>query len=376
VTGLQLQDIVGVRALEADDRIVEIVTDQPAPLLLTRLETVAIVPRDFDPLVPSGTGPYRWVVGSEQGPVVLRRWKSYWQQRPDFEEVNIQFVEFQEELAVLLHRGQLDVVASVSSSYVAGHLPIEHWRVEASRAVATTYLGLNLSSGPLDRPLVREAIETAIDQSALLATVFPPGTAAAAPTLVPPEVFGYRPEHRRMPVDVARARELLREAGLAEQARLRLDCAERYLPVAEFLASALAQVGLDVEINAMPYEVFYRRLERGETELSLFTWSFRVADASLFLEAFVHSRDGSRGLGTFNGAGIADRELDQAIDLLASEPSSAARLERLQELLSRVIGLHAYIPLFQPKYLSLAREGVVIDGPALTMPRPQDVRRR
>ena len=35
-----------------------------------------------------------------------------------------------------------------------------------------------------------------------------------------------------------------------------------------------------------------------------------------------------------------------------------------------------YLPLVQPYSLSLVREGFEIDGPALSMPRPQDVRVR
>lgn len=376
VIGHQLDEIAAVREVEREDGVVEIVTNRPAPLLLTRLESVAIVPRNFDPLVPTGTGPYRWSIGSPQGPVVLRAWDGYWERRPDFEEVDIRFVEYQEELATLLHHRQLDVLASVSSSFVAGHPAAEGWRVEASRAVAVSYLGLNLTANPLDDPLVREAIEAAIDRPALVAAVFPAGTADPARTLVPAEVFGYSPSHRRPEADPGRARELLRRAGLGGGARLVLDCAEGYLPAAEHIAAALASVGLEVEVHAMPYEAFYHRLEAGQSELFLFTWSFRLADASIFLDAFVHSRDASRGLGTFNGAGIALAEIDELIDLAAIEPNAATRLERLQTVLSRVVEINAYQPLYRPRNLSLVRDGFAIDGPALTMPRPQDIREK
>lgn len=374
VIGNQLDEIAAVREVEGEEGVVEIVTNRPAPLLLTRLEAVAIVPRAFDPLAPIGTGPYRWSMGTSQGPVVLRAWDGYWRRQPDFAEVDIRFVEFQEELATLLHGRELDVVASVSSSFVAGHRDVEGWRVEASRAVAVSYLGLNLAASPLDDPLVREAIEAAIDRPALVAAVFPAGTADPARSLVPAEVFGYSPAHRRPEADPGRARELLRRADLGGGSRLVLDCAERNRAAAEHIAAALSSVGLEVEVRAMPYEAFYRRLEAGESELFLFTWSFRLADASLFLDAFVHSRDASRGLGTFNGAGIARAEIDELIDLAAIEPNAATRLERLQEVLSRVVEINAYQPLYQPRYLSLVRDGFAVEGPALTMPRPQDLR--
>lgn len=376
VVGHQLEEIALVREVVGEQGVVEIVTHRPAPLLLARLEAVAIVPHDFDPLLPTGTGPYRWEIGSVQGPVVLRRWSEYWRQGPAFGEVSIRFAEYQEEVATLLRDEQLDVVASLPSSYRGGRAAVEPWRVEESRAVATTYLGLNTGVSPLDDVLVRDAIEAAVDRPGLVSAVFPPDTVVTAQSLVPAEVFGYSPAHRRPGADPERARALLQEAGIGAETRLRLDCAERYRPVADHIALMLASVGLSVEVDALPYEVFYRRLEEGSSELFLFSWSFRVADASIFLDAFVHSRDASRGLGSFNGAGIALAELDEMIDLAARDPITATRLERLQIVLSRVAAINAYQPLYQPKFLSLVRDGLVIDGPALSMPRPQDIRKQ
>ncbi|MCU0234302.1 MAG: hypothetical protein MUE90_09780, partial [Thermoanaerobaculales bacterium] len=156
--------------------------------------------------------------------------------------------------------------------------------------------------------------------------------------------------------------------------RLRLDCAGRHAEVAAQVAARLAAAGLPVEVNAEPYELSYRRLEAGTTELFLVTWSFRVADASQFLEAFAHTRDPARSLGSFNGAALADQQLDELIDRAAHEPLSGARLDGLQRALSRLQELRAYLPLLEPHSLSLVRDGFVLDGPALAMPRPQDVR--
>ena len=162
-----------VQLLEGDDRTIEITTERPAPLLLTRLESVAIVPRDFNPANPIGTGPYRWRVGSVQGPIVLERWDDYWARAPDFDEITIQFVSVLEELADLLHNQKLDVVASVTVSYVKDHEPAQSWRVVALPTVATTYLGINVTRPPLDDIRVREAIDDVIDRSKLVAAIYP-----------------------------------------------------------------------------------------------------------------------------------------------------------------------------------------------------------
>jgi peptide/nickel transport system substrate-binding protein len=373
ILGHQLDEIEQVRMLEDNERTIEITTSKPAPLLLTRLESVAIVPRDFDPSTPIGTGPYRWRVGSVEGPIVLDRWNDYWARAPDFDEVTIQFVSVLEELAELLHNHKLDVVAAVTVSYVRDHEPAPSWRVVALPTVATAYLGINLTRPPLDDLRVREAIDDVIDRKKLVAAVYPPGLATPATSFVPPEVFGFSPEHRRHGPDLDTAKQLLAEAGVAPGARLILDFEERYASVVGPLADTLAEIGIVVEPQLHQYESFYRRIEAAENELFLFSWNFTVADASPLLDAIVHSRDPLRGFGSFNAAAVSDPELDRLIEEADHETRSEARLELLQVAVAEVGAIHAYLPLFQPADLVLVREPFDIAGRQV---RPQDVRLR
>jgi len=371
ILGHDLDEIKQLRVLEGDERTIEITTTKPAPLLLTRLETVAIVPRDFDPSNPVGTGPYQWRVGSVQGPVLLERWDDYWARAPDFNEINIQFVSVFEELAELLHNQTLDVVASVTVSYVKDHESVPSWRVVALPTVATTYLGVNVTKPLLDDLRVREAIDAVIDRRRLVTEIYPPGLAVPSSSVVSPEVFGFSPTHRRHGPDLDLARRLLAEAGVAPGTRLRLDYQERYTFMTGALVEMLAEVGLEIVPRLHEYETFYRRIEEAENELFLFSWNFRVADASPFLDAMIHSRNPLRGWGSLNGAAMSDPDLDRLIEEAAHETRSEARLDLLQLLLSDVGAVHAYLPLFQPARLALVREPFDVVGRKV---RPQDVR--
>jgi peptide/nickel transport system substrate-binding protein len=369
--GHQLDDIQSIR--EVEDRTVEIKTDLPAPLLLTRLEAVAIVPRDFDPKLPIGTGPYAWRVGSVQGPVLLERWDDYWGEHPDFEEVSIQFISSTEELAVLIHQKRLDVISSVTNSYIRDHKPLESWRFAAFPVAATTYLGLNVAETPLDDRRVRRAIDLAIDRPALVSGAFPEGLARPARSLVSPAVFGFSPEHRRSGVDLELAKRLLREAGIREGTPLRLEYPGLYHDVAPLVQKALDQIGLVAVPNELPFETFYRRLEEAANQMFMFRWNFRVADASPFLDTIVHSRDPLRGLGTLNGAALSDPVLDEAIAQAAHESRSDIRLQRLQDVLQLVSDQNVYLPLYHPSVTTLIREPFILDNRQV---RPQDIRLR
>lgn len=373
VLGHHFEEIEWVRILENEERTIEIVTARPAPLLLTQLESVAIVPRGFDPATPIGTGPYRWQLGSVQGPVLLESWDGYWARAPDFDEITILFVSVLEELVELLSQQKLDVVTSVSMDYVINNQPPAPWRVIALPAVATTYLGVNVTRAPLDDLRVREAIDHAIDRRRLVADLYPLGTAVPATSLVPPEVYGFSPAQRRHGPDLERARRLLTEAGVAPGTGLRLDYQGRYAFMIGPLVDALAEVNLVVEPRRHAYETFYRRIEDAENELFLFSWNFRVADAAPFLEALVHTRNPLLGWGNFNGAAVNSPDIDRLIDETAHETRTEVRLEMLQLLLTDVDMAHAYLPLFQPAVFALAREPFDVVGRKI---RPQDVRLR
>jgi peptide/nickel transport system substrate-binding protein len=373
-SGHQLEEISEVRELPGDERIIEITTESPAPLLLTRLESVPVVPIDFDPRAPIGTGPYRWQSGSIEGPVVLRRWEGYWGEAPAYPEVQIQFVPFQEDVANMLHHGKLDVVASVSSTYIRDHMEMEGWQVIASPAVAITYLGINTSVPLLADLRIRQAISLAIDRRRLVQSIFPEGAASPAFSLVPPEVFGASPDQRTAGSDGESAHRLLVEAGRRSAVPLRLAHSERNALVADRLVVDLEAAGLDVEGENLPYDEFYRRIEEGSNDLFVFNWTYRVADASKFLDAFARTRDPDRGLGTLNGANLSNPEIDALIESAVIEPQSNLRLDKLQLAVSRVSDTFVYLPLFKPANLALVRESVVARRQGLPMLRPQDFR--
>ena len=265
------------------------------------------------------------------------------------------------------------MISAVTTSYIRDHEPHESWRITSFPVTATTYLGLNVEEPPLDDQRVRRAIDLAIDRPALVAGAFPEGVARPARSLVSPAVFGFSPEHRRNGVDLDRARQLLREAGVRGETPLRLEYPGLYNDVAPLVQNALDQIGLIAVPDELPFEAFYRRLEEAANQMFIFRWNFTVADASPFLDAIVHSRDPVRGLGTLNGAALSDPVLDDAIERAAQESRSDVRLQRLQDVLQQVSDHYVYLPLYHPSVTTLIREPFILDNRQV---RPQDVHLR
>jgi ABC-type transport system substrate-binding protein len=228
----------------------------------------------------------------------------------------------------------------------------------------------------LDDIRVRQAVDLAIDRESLVKSVFPEGTAALARSIVPPEVFGFSPQHRRGDADPTRARELLASAGFEPGTPLRIDYLERYEEMMGPLASFLKDVGFRVETTGHRIDAFYRRIESASNQAYVFSWTFRVADASPFLDSIARSSDPQRGLGTFNGTSFSDPSLDGLIDEAAHEPRSALRLKLLQDALTVLDANSVFLPLVRPSTLALVKDEFVVDPGPCAVLRPQDVHLR
>ena len=172
---------------------VEITTKAPFPLLLSRLAFVPIVPADFNPTHPLGTGPYRLVSSAEERPLRLERWTSYWGKRPAADRIEVFGINGRQALGGALDRDQIDVMAAVTSEFLQQWTVRPPWHVERVPSLRTTVLGINVLKWPFTDPRVREAIDISIDRRELVRAAFPAGDATAAASLIPVEVFGFSP---------------------------------------------------------------------------------------------------------------------------------------------------------------------------------------
>ena len=368
-----LEMIEAVTVFPEDGEQVEIRLGQPSPIFLQRLAMVAIVPQLVDLSRPLGTGPYRWSAGRERGPVELLRWESYWGPRPPLERVVIRFLESFEEQRHAVMSGEIDLLSGPRRQLLEGGLP-EEWREIQIPAMGTVILGINVQSGPLADPRLREAVDLAIDREALVRELFPRRGAVEASNLLPVGVAGRQVSASVPEPDLERARELVDEAGLPTGTRLELQCATVYQRVVPFLERALGAIGLDVTTRLYSYEGSYRRFTDAQSELFVFGWSFRDGDPGSFLVGLVHSRDPERRLGLLNGTGYAEAEVDAAIEQISSN-DGRVRGQMMTTALNRVAADRPYLPLYHQMRLAAVRDPFKVEVHSGTWVLPQAISR-
>ncbi|MGR3514982.1 MAG: ABC transporter substrate-binding protein [Paracoccaceae bacterium] len=204
---------------------------------------------------------------------------------------------------------------------------------------------------PFQDVRVREAVAKAINVDAILATIWR-GSAEAASQLVTPALSGYSDVHADRPAfDVEGAKALLAEAGYADGFGFGLKCPNDRYPndeaVCQAITAMLAQVGIQVELDAMPVSNYWPELRADNFDMYLLGWSPGGSlDHEHPLRFLASTPNEEKKLGSWNFGGYSNARLDEALPGILSEIDPAKR----QALIDEVVGIYqseyAYVPLY------------------------------
>ncbi|MBC7623182.1 MAG: ABC transporter substrate-binding protein [Aeromicrobium sp.] len=195
---------------------------------------------------------------------------------------------------------------------------------------------------PFKDKRVRQAMYQAIDVEAIRTKVMRGLATPAANILSNPTGAGVPAAMQvRRPFDLAAAKKLMAEAGYAIGFEVRLDCPNnRYIndeKICVAVASMLAQIGIKVEVNAMPRSIWSPKGTNRDTSFIMLGWGGRTGDPDAFhsMMPLWHSAD-DRGNGQSNWGGVKDAKLDALLDAQAAEANPVKR----QQLILDAVKLH------------------------------------
>ena len=239
---------------------------------------------------------------------------------------------------------------------------MEHWmrgpmagRILRREELSVSYLGLNVNHPPLDDLRVRQALNWAVDQKAILKTLKGASALASAgpvpPSLrsnPPGELFGYDPE---------RAKTLLAEVGLGDGFELEIWQKENpeVSRLLEAVQAYLADVGVRVKIIVRDWGAFKDAVNSGHAEAFAMNWLADYPDAENFLMPTFHSSN--RG-GGGNRSGFADEYVDLLLDQLRSLPEGPSRRRLVDNLNETLYHRAPWIWLWHPVTLQVLRPGI------------------
>lgn len=207
------------------------------------------------------------------------------------------------------------------------------------------FLAFNIDTPPWDDVEVRRAFSRAIDRQALVTAqgdleldparwIVPPALQEGAPAVC--DTCLHLP---------SLAADAFRRAGVTE-VTLTVDAEGGHERVARRIRADLADVGVAVTVETLPFDAYLAGIEAGEVALYRFGWQAQHPSAGAMLEAIVRSgAPPERGDGA-NYGGYADDRVDTLLDR-ARRVSSERRRHRLwMRAEERALSDQAVVPLF------------------------------
>jgi peptide/nickel transport system substrate-binding protein len=304
---------------------------------------------------PVGAGPWKLVEYAAGDHLTAERFDNYYDiDSVKVKTLTIRLIDDDDTRLNAVRAGEVDI-AQISASQVQLAQTDSALTVRTDPSVALDHIGLNIATPPFDNPLVREAINYAIDREALMAGLYH-GNGIIAWQPFPPGSFANDPAlENKFPFNPDKARSLLTEAGYPNGFTFDFKTNNQPFRVqaSEAIAGMLADVGITA--NIIPLEgpalldEFYYQL----TVPAYFTpWGGR-ADPSQTLDNIV----GPTGLN--NPAKITNPELTKLLDQARTSTDQAERGEFFRKAVDNIMSESRMIPLVFPGVSFAVRDNVI-----------------
>lgn len=305
---------------------------------------------------PVGTGPYKFVSYKAGVEVKLTSFDDYYRGKARIKDVDYKIITDDNTATVNLRTGDVDAGSFARASYdeVINEptLTVADWS-----ANSLYYFAVNNEVAPFDDPVVRQAMNYAIDRE-YIAEVETNGLSKITSVMLPPSVFGYSDKiDQTYTYDPDKARELLKKAGIKTPMKI----GTIKIPegdgknAAEALQQCLSEIGLEVDIDILEQNKFYDETDFGDYEIAWCQISL-LRDADSYSILFTSDQiDG------MNTARYSNPKVDQLFAQAKSTTDQKERLKLYAECFNIIGKDAAYIPVYVPTNIYAYNKNLKID---------------
>ncbi len=371
-----------------DPLTIQLTTATPTPLLpndLTRIFMMSkkaaegAAPDDFNQSkVDAGTGPFKVVKFTRGESMQLARADNYWGAKPAWSSVTLRFLPADAARMSALLAGDVQMVENVQSNLVNQFRANKDLTVFEKVSNRMIYLFTDLRDksmavvdndgkpadvNPLKDVRVRQAMSKLIDRNLLVERALdklgqPTGNLAA------PGMFGFNPNLKPEPLDVAGAKKLLAEAGYPNGFNLVLSGPnDRYIndeQVLQTLGQMFTQGGIKTKVNAGPMAAYVGRAAKREVGFGLIGWGVGGGEPSAPMRVLLATTDKDKGMGVSNWTGYSSPQFDQLLTEALATTDDKKREKLLQDAAELALKKdQVLIPLYNQVATWAARKGIV-----------------
>jgi peptide/nickel transport system substrate-binding protein len=348
-----------------DKHTVRIVTKKPWPILENRLalEGSVVPPKYFKEKDaaflaknPVGSGPYKFVKWAKDEAITLEANESWWGGAPKVKTLVFRPIPEHTTRVAALQAGEVDVVTNVPPHLVKQVESDAKLYVSKAPSVRVIYIWIYTHKydkehkvvGPVDWPTkdkrVRQAINYAVNVDEIIKNVLE-GNGIRTATVLTDKHFGFDPKLQPYKQDVAKAKQLLADAGFPNGIDIVLNSPDgRYLKdkeVAEALAGQLTKAGIRTTVKTYEWGTYLNQMQyvHGGGPMSLIGWGNTTWDA-----------DGTLAP-TFRSGKILSNYFNEQYDSLLDEAATTVDAKARQALYTKALQIFLddspAIPLYQ-----------------------------
>ncbi len=288
-----------------------------------------------------GTGPYK--LGEyKSGEYVLEvKNKDWWGGEPKGEdEIKWTWTPETSVMNMALQTGDADVINPFPSAFAQQVKANPEMKLSTTDGSAVFWVSLNTKLKPLDDVRVRQALNYATDRAGIV-KAFTQGFATPANSPLAPVTPGYDKALDPYPYDIAKAKELLKEAGYPDGFTMSTIVQEQESRIGELLQAMWAKIGVKLDVRKMESGVWSKAAfldpagkEKDGIGSSIASWSSGVNGADLQLRPLYYSKSASpagANLGFFSDAKL-DGLIDKAASTLDEKERNAIYVEAQKEI--------------------------------------------
>jgi peptide/nickel transport system substrate-binding protein len=348
------------RAVDAGT--IRMVLSEPWPILPAMIPFQNIVSRRHIERVgqeafqtqPDGCGPFRFAEWRRGEAVILERFPEYYGGAPDIppagparvDRVVFRVIPENASRIAALLAGEVDIVSELPPSQMARVAASPNTDVVKVRGTRTFFVAMNNAKPPFNDVRVRRALNHALDKATLIARILN-GTATPLRGVMSPDSWAVNNELPEYAFDLAAARRLLQEAGVASGTEMTIDTTAANREECEAIASLLSRTGLRVRVQvwegAVINPIWTNAERRRERDMLFFSWGNASLDPSDIMVPTL--KTGGRG----NVAAYSNAEVDRLLDAAEVETDQGRRRQMYLRAQAVVTSEAPWIFLYLPE---------------------------
>ncbi|MGI5946265.1 MAG: peptide ABC transporter substrate-binding protein [Lachnospiraceae bacterium] len=297
-------------------------------------------------------GPFKITEMNMGESMVLEKNENYWDaENITMEKVTLRYILDTSTALTAYESGEVDGIRNIPSSDYA-RLKAENAGIQSVPNYGTVYYDINCEKEPYNNPLVRKALNLAVDRQAIIDNVVQVDATPAYNFLAPgyvvdgTDITEGRSDRGLSPnADPEAAKAALAEAGYPDgegfpTLQLSYYSDDTVKKVVEAMAEMLeTNLGIEVEITSNDWAIFYENVQKGNYEVAAMGWSADYTHPMSFLPLLV-TDDAN------NNSFYSNPEYDAMVEQIKAETDPAKAVELIKQAEDLVMEEYPFINLY------------------------------